>query len=147
MWSCYYKETSLISHASLESSNKSSSSHSSPVTVRYGYFLSLSNSEEENARNFIQKFEQLSIFAQRQPLFPGFHSSTHWGLVMPYGNTGLCQQWHQAITWTNVNFSLIRFWGIHLGAITQQVSQLLFCIMSLKTILLNYCHISQESVS
>ena len=43
--------------------------------------------------------------------------------------------WHQAITWTNVNFSFVRFCGIHLRAISQWVSKLLFYIMSLNVIL------------
>ena len=30
---------------------------------------------------------------------------------------GVCQ--HQAITWNNVNFLLVRFCGIHLGEISQ----------------------------
>ena len=39
--------------------------------------------------------------------------------------------WHQAITWTKVDFSLARFCGIFLRAILQ----VLFCIMSLKFII------------
>ena len=37
----------------------------------------------------------------------------------------------------NVDFSLVRFCGIHLRAISQGVSKLLFCIISLKSTLLN----------
>ena len=44
--------------------------------------------------------------------------------------------WHQAITWTIVNFSLMRFCGICPRAISQQVPKLLFCTMTLKIILL-----------
>ena len=39
-------------------------------------------------------------------------------------------------TWTNVNFSLVSFCGIHLRAISWQMPQLLFCIISLKDKLL-----------
>ena len=27
--------------------------------------------------------------------------------------------WHQTITWANVHFSLVKFWGIHMRAISQ----------------------------
>ena len=50
---------------------------------------------------------------------------------------------HQALTWTNVQISLVRFCGIHPRAISQWVLMLLFCIMSLKIIFFDYCHISQ----
>ena len=45
---------------------------------------------------------------------------------------------HLAITWTNVDFSLlvVRFCGTHMGAISHWVPKLLFCTMSLKIILL-----------
>ena len=38
--------------------------------------------------------------------------------MMPYGDVDLGQHWlvigwHQAITWTNVDFSLVRFCGKH----------------------------------
>ena len=52
-----------------------------------------------------------------------------------------CPEWdvimvdqHQAITWTNVDFSLIRFCDIDLRAILQRVSKLIFCIMSLNIV-------------
>ena len=38
-------------------------------------------------------------------------SSTHCGLLMPYGNIDLGQHW--LITVTNFGFSLVRFCGIH----------------------------------
>ena len=47
-----------------------------------------------------------------------------------------CGWQHLPITWTNVDFSLVRFCGIHLRAISLWVLKLLFCIMSLKSILL-----------
>ena len=65
---------------------------------------------------------------------------THYGLLTPHDNTDLAWYWlrlwlvawhHQAITWTNVAFSLIRFCGIHLREILQQVPKQLFCIISL----------------
>ena len=52
---------------------------------------------------------------------------THWGLVMPYGVRDLDQHWfrywlvawrHQAITWTNVGLSSVRFCGIHLRTLS-----------------------------
>ena len=42
----------------------------------------------------------------------------------------------QAITWTNVDFKLVRFCGIHMRAISQWLAKLLFCIMNLKIIFL-----------
>ena len=47
--------------------------------------------------------------------------------MMPYGDMELCQHWlrewlvawrHQAITWTNVDLSSMRFDDIHLGALS-----------------------------
>ena len=64
---------------------------------------------------------------------------THCGLVKPYGTTDLgqhCFRWwlvawgHQAIIWTNVDFSLAKSCGIHMRAISQWVTKLLICIMS-----------------
>ena len=54
-----------------------------------------------------------------------FSNLTHCGLVTPYGNINLCQHrlrlwlvawWHQAITWTNVDFSEVMafIWSHHL---------------------------------
>ena len=73
------------------------------------------------------------------------HSLTHSGLLMPNGDIDLGQhclrywfvaRWHQAITWTNVDISFVRVWGIQLKVISQLVPKLLFHIMSLKIILL-----------
>ena len=36
---------------------------------------------------------------------------------------------HQAITWTNIDLSLVKFCGIHLRAISHRVGKLLFCVM------------------
>ena len=67
--------------------------------------------------------------------------------MTPHGDIGLDQHWlgwwfvawwHQAITWTSVDFSLVRFFGIHLRAIPQWALKLLFCIMSLKILLLKF---------
>ena len=51
---------------------------------------------------------------------------THCGLVTPYGDKELCQHWlrwwlvawwHQAIAWTNVDLSSVRFSEFHPGGI------------------------------
>ena len=72
-------------------------------------------------------------------------ASTHCGLTTPYGDIGLGQhvlkQWlvawrHQSNTWTNVDQSSVRFWGIHLRAVTLGVWKLLFCRTNLKILLL-----------
>ena len=69
----------------------------------------------------------------------------HYGLVTPHIKVDLGQhclgKWlgawqHPAITWTNVDFALVRFCGIYLRKILQGVPRLLFCIRSLKTRLL-----------
>ena len=61
------------------------------------------------------------------------------------GDIDLVQHWlrqwlgadrHQAITWTNVDFPLARFCGIHLRVISQWAPRLLLCILSLKFIFL-----------
>ena len=47
---------------------------------------------------------------------------THWGLVTPYGDRELGQQWrHQAITWTNVDLSSVRSCGVHVRTISQEI--------------------------
>ena len=62
---------------------------------------------------------------------------THCGLVTPYGDIDLGQHWvrqwlvfwrHQAITWTNVYFSLVKFCSIHLRATPQRIPRPLFPI-------------------
>ena len=52
---------------------------------------------------------------------------------------------HQAITWTSVDFSIMRFSGIliHVRRILQPVPKLLFCKITLKIIISNYCQISE----
>ena len=57
-----------------------------------------------------------------------------------YGNLYLGQKWpvawwHQAITWINVDFSLVRLCGIHLRSISHWMLKLLFT-MSLNIMLL-----------
>ena len=74
-----------------------------------------------------------------------FHRLTHCGLVTPYGGISPSQHWlrwwpgawrHQAITWTNVDLSLVKFGGIQLRVmISQWVPILVSCITSLKSIL------------
>ena len=50
---------------------------------------------------------------------------------MAYGDIDLGQHWlrwrHQSVTWTNDDFSLVRFCGIHLRVISQPKPMLLFC--------------------
>ena len=45
-----------------------------------------------------------------------------------------CCLTHPVITWTNVDFLFVRFCSIHLGEISQRVSEPPFCIMRLKII-------------
>ena len=58
---------------------------------------------------------------------PGANELTHWPLVTPYGDRDLGQLWltlwlvawrHQAITWTNVDLSTLRSYGIHPRALS-----------------------------
>ena len=44
--------------------------------------------------------------------------------------------WHQAITWTNFDFSLVRFCGINLRAISLWMPKQLFCVMCLEIVVL-----------
>ena len=57
---------------------------------------------------------------------------THCGLMTPYGDGDLGQHWlrwwlvawwHQAITWTNVDWSSVKSSDIHIRAISQEMSQ------------------------
>ena len=75
---------------------------------------------------------------QRNATWNKENSLTHCGLVMLYGDLDqywlrwwLDAWWHQAITWTNADFSSVRFCDIHLRAISQQGPELLFGTMSL----------------
>ena len=52
-----------------------------------------------------------------------------------FGSTSAQVKWHQAITWTNIDSS-VRFCGIHLRAISQWETKLLYWIMNLKIIFL-----------
>ena len=70
---------------------------------------------------------------------------THRGLVTPFGDIDRCQhllrQWldawqHQGIVWTNADYHLWSSSGTHLREILQRVVRLLFCVISLKYILL-----------
>ena len=54
------------------------------------------------------------------------------GLMMPYGDRDVGQHWlrwwlvawqHQAITWTNVDWSSVKSSDIHIGAISQEMPQ------------------------
>ena len=55
--------------------------------------------------------------------------------MFPFDDVIMAWQ-HQAITWTHVEKSSVRLCGIHLRANSQQVLKLLFCILSVKIILL-----------
>ena len=66
---------------------------------------------------------------------------THCGLLTPYGDIDLGQHWirywfvawrHQAITWTNVDFSSVRSIVIHLRTILQKIPQPPIIKISLK---------------
>ena len=64
-------------------------------------------------------------------------------LSAPYGDIDLgyigasnVARWHQAIIWADVDLSLVRFCGIQLRTISQRVPKLLFCILSLKIVLI-----------
>ena len=55
---------------------------------------------------------------------------THCGLVTPYGDMDLCRHWfrlwlvawwHQAITWTNVDWSSVKSSDIHIRAISLEM--------------------------
>ena len=63
---------------------------------------------------------------------PSFPSLTPWGLVTPYGDRDLGQHWlrqwliacrYQAITWTNVDLSLVKSSDIHLLATSLEIPQ------------------------
>ena len=56
---------------------------------------------------------------------------------MSYGNTDL-------ITWNNVEFSLVWFFGTYLKATAQQLPSSLFSIMSSKLYFWNYCNASNN---
>ena len=58
----------------------------------------------------------------------GIDLGQHW---LRYWFVAWC---HQAITWTNADFSWLRFCGIPLRAMLQQVPKLSFCTMLLKII-------------
>ena len=64
--------------------------------------------------------------------FPGSSELTHCGLVTPYGDRDLGQHWlrqwlvalrHQAITWTNVDWSWVKTSDINIRAISQEMPQ------------------------
>ena len=50
--------------------------------------------------------------------------------MTPDGYIGLGQHWLRHITWTNANFSLVRFYEIQLEAILQRLPKQLFSVMS-----------------
>ena len=84
-------------------------------------------------------------------------SGGDWWHILTYDNTDLGQHWlrlwfvawwHQAITSTNAEFSSARFYGIYHKVISQRVPKLLFCILTLKIILLELLpHVPKLNVS
>ena len=73
-----------------------------------------------------------------------FNMLTPCGQVVLYGDINLVHLWfrqwlvvleHQAITWMNVDFSLVKFSVIHLKAIPQWMPQRLFWEISFKMML------------
>ena len=79
----------------------------------------------ENTVYFINKI-LLRLYSKQnlklvkfQQNFSAFSELIHCSLMTTYGGIDLGQHWlvawqHQAITWTNVDFSLVRFYGIHM---------------------------------
>ena len=74
-------------------------------------------------------------------------SLTHWGLLTPYGDRDLGQHWfrlwlvawrHQAITWTNVDWSSVKPNGIRIRAIRQEMPQTSITKLCLKTTYLKF---------
>ena len=60
-------------------------------------------------------FKPLQEYEIRHIFIKSFWPSTHIGLVTLYGNIDLGEKWwHQAITWTNVAWSLVKSRDIHL---------------------------------
>ena len=72
---------------------------------------------------------------------------THCGLVVPYGNIDIGQNWliywlvalrHQANTWTNVDWSSVKSSDIHIRAISQGMPQPLITKICLKITCLKF---------
>ena len=72
---------------------------------------------------------------------------THWGLVTPFGDRDLGQNWlslwllawwHQTITWTNVDWSSLKSSDIHIRAISQEMPEPSITKISLKIIYLKF---------
>ena len=107
---------------------------------------------------FLQALLEENITREYYPLFGLIFTQgqfCRWGIVLAGVCVSICpgdidmgQHWfrwwlgairHQAITWTNVDFPLVRFHGIHLRALSNftasgWVPMLLFCIMILKIV-------------
>ena len=78
---------------------------------------------------------------------------THCGLVTPYGNRDLGQHWirqwfvawwHQAIIWTNVDWSSVKSSDIHIRAISQEMPQPSITKICLKISCLKFCEGTNE---
>ena len=73
--------------------------------------------------------------------------NTHYGLVMPYGGKDQGQHWfrwwliawwHQAITWTNIDWTSLRSSDVYLRAISLDTSQPSVTKISLQLIFLRF---------
>ena len=54
---------------------------------------------------------------------PGVCTSTHFGLVTPYGDRSSGSTLAQVITWTNVDWSSVKSSDIHIRTISQEMPQ------------------------
>ena len=80
------------------------------------------NSRKLWQRQVLHHHELFSCFHTNTYTINRAHCLIHCGLVIPYGNTDMGQHWltqclaarrHQAITWTNVDFSSMESCGTH----------------------------------
>ena len=77
---------------------------------------------------------------------------THCGLVTPYGDIDLSQDWFKSlVAWghqgqTDVDLSLVRSNDFHLRAISQEIPHLLITRISLKSFIWNFIRVSQVPI-
>ena len=100
------------------------------------------------------------MFYSKRDILDSFKGAFSWlfltrcGLMTPYDDLDLDQDWlrywpvawrYQAIAWTNMEFSLVRLCCIYVKEISQRVTKLPFCMMTLKIILLKLLlHLSKS---
>ena len=111
--------------------------HSSPVRARYGVSLWLQHLIDILPL-FGTRLYNYSIIGNR-PNCLCYSGNDSYGEIRNScdRNTeayGPCMQ--TIFTWNNVRFSLVRFCDINQRAISQQLPTILFCILSLNTVLL-----------